>query len=120
MIKALSLITSFSLVIFFTNISTDIGENNTNSRLFKMSRNSNRIALFESLQTTLKIKPNRATSTAYQYSTYSDVLALFGEPTLRIQNSSLVYTLNPANGCKAVFEFDGTKSLTYIGIRDCN
>lgn len=90
-----------------------------NSTFFKMSRNSNRLAIFEQLQSLIKVKDSRAT-TAGIYSNYTDVIMLLGEPNLKLHNSKLVYTLNPTNGCKAIVEYDGSGTVTYLGVKECN
>ncbi len=96
-----------------------------NSTFFKMSRNSNRTSIFEQLQYLIKVKggkSNFAVSNAqYQttYSTYEDVVELLGEPNIRFKNT-LVYTLNPTNGCKAIIELDANKNVVYLGVKDCN
>lgn len=107
------LLSSLTIVTYSSNDNSE----NTNSKLFKMSRNSNRVALFESLKNQLKTKNNLTGNSSV--STYNDVISLFGDPTLKIQQK-LIYTLNPSNGCKAIFEFDGFKNLTYVGLVDCN
>ena len=90
------------------------------SLFFKMSRNSNRISIFEQLQSLIKIKSNKTNSTQSFYSTYENVLEVLGEPNVKLKNNSIIYTLNPVNGCKAVIEFDANKTVIYIGVKDCN
>lgn len=95
-----------------------------NSLFFKMSRNSNRINLFEQLQSRIRIKSSKSNFAYFNapavasYSTMADVIELLGEPNVRMGNS-FVYTLNPGNGCKAVLEFDASKNVIYIGVKDC-
>jgi len=96
-----------------------------NSTFFKMSRNSNRTNVFEQLQYLIKIKGSKSNfafaSTQNQtiYSNYEDVVELLGEPNIRFKNT-LVYTLNPSNGCKALIELDANKNVVYLGVKDCN
>ena len=111
----------------------DVGDDNKladkdkqNSLFFKMSRNSNRVAVFEQLQSLVKIKSSKSSfavvkgQTETYYSTIEDIIEILGEPNVRIKNSSFIYTLNPSNGCKAVIEFDANRTVVYIGVRDCN
>ncbi len=96
-----------------------------NSTFFKMSRNSNRTSIFEQLQYLIKIKAGKSNfavaNAQYQAtnSTYEDVVELLGEPNIRFKNT-LVYTLNPSNGCKAIIELDANKNVVYLGVKDCN
>lgn len=96
-----------------------------NSTFFKMSRNSNRLSVFEQLQYLIKVKGGRSNFAVINsqdqttYSTYDDIVDLLGEPNVRVKNT-LVYTLNPSNGCKAVIELDVNKNVVYLGIKDCN
>jgi hypothetical protein len=98
-----------------------------NSTFFKMSRNSNRLAIFQQLQGSVKLKSGRSVFTANpnqtaitQNSNYNDIIELFGEPNVKIKNTSVIYTLNPTSGCKAVIEFDANQEVVYIAIKDCN
>jgi hypothetical protein len=91
-----------------------------NSLFFKMSRNSNRIAIFEQLQSLVKVKSNKNIIAQSAYSTYDDVIEILGEPNIKIKNSSFIYTLNPSNGCKAIVEFDVNRVVVYIAVKDCN
>lgn len=96
-----------------------------NSTFFKMSRNCNRTSIFEQLQYLIKVKSSKTNfavaNSQYQvtYSTYDDVVELLGEPNIRVKNT-LIYTLNPANGCKALIELDANKNVAYLAIKDCN
>jgi len=91
-----------------------------NSTFFKMSRNSNRINVFEQLQSLIKTKSNKnVVNNGQEFSTYEDVVEILGEPNVKVKNT-LVYTLNPSNGCKAVIELDANKTVIYIAIKDCN
>ncbi len=91
-----------------------------NSTFFKMSRNSNRINVFEQLQSLIKTKSNKnMVNNGQEFSTYEDVVEILGEPNVKVKNT-LVYTLNPSNGCKAVIELDANKTVVYIAIKDCN
>jgi hypothetical protein len=62
---------------------------------------------------------NQGQQSSTNYSTYSDIVELLGEPNLRIKNSC-IYTLNPSNGCKAIIEFDANKNVVYLAVKDCN
>lgn len=117
-------------IVLFANAKT--GENDAkktdvkqNSTFFKMSRNSNRLALFEQLQSVIKIKYHKVNTnfgsqtTGVQYSTYDDVVELLGEPNVKVKKTSIIYTLNPTIGCKAIIEFDVDGYVVYIGIKDC-
>lgn len=101
------------------------GSNNTlsvedkqNSVFFKTMRNANRIAVFEKLQAKIKVK--NSTTLVGQFSTYSDVVNLLGEPNMNIKNTTLIYTLNPSNGCKAYIGLDEWRNVIYCVARDCN
>lgn len=94
-----------------------------NSTFFKMSRNSNRVNVFEQLQSLIKVKGKSDFSASLQngntFSTYEDVVEVLGEPNFKVKNT-LVYTLNPSNGCKAIIELDASKTVVYIAVKDCN
>lgn len=93
-------------------------EDKQNSVFFKTMRNANRIAVFEKLQPKIKIKTGEALPG--QFSTYSDVVNLLGEPNINIKYNTLVYTLNPSNGCKAYIGLDAWRNVTYCVTKDCN
>lgn len=94
------------------------------STFFKMSRNSNRVHLFEELQSFIKIKTTKssfavnAQAIVSQYTTTNELKQLLGEPNVALKNA-YIYTLNPTTGCKAVIEFDAKKEVTFIAIKDC-
>lgn len=96
-----------------------------NSTFFKMSRNSNRMALFDELQGLIRIKTAKAkfsvkkTSPIYEFTTADEVINLLGEPTAKLKTNALVYALNPSNGCKAFIEFDANKTVTSVSIKEC-
>lgn len=130
--KKLLLIAALGLFTFATK-ANDVGDDNKladkdkqNSLFFKMSRNSNRVAVFEQLQSLVKIRTSKSNfavvkgQTEANYSTIEDIIEILGEPNVRIKNNSFIYTLNPSNGCKAIIEFDVNRTVVYIGIRDCN
>lgn len=101
------------------NKSNDVKQNST---FFKMSRNSNRLALFEQLQGVIKIKASKTVtngSLLNQYSNYQSVVDLLGEPNVKVKKSTIIYTLNPEIGCKAIIEFDNDGYAVYVGIKDC-
>jgi hypothetical protein len=94
-----------------------------NSTFFKMSRNSNRMQIFEQLAPILKAKTNNsgyASLNNNRLSTYADVVLIFGEPDIKLKFNQFVYTLNAARGCKVIFEFDVNKELNYFVVKDCN
>jgi hypothetical protein len=93
-------------------------EDKQNIVFFKTMRNANRVTVFERLQTKLKIK--QANTINMQPSTFADVVSLFGEPNINIKNTTLIYTLNPSNGCKAYIVLDAQGLVTYCATRDCN
>ena len=115
-------------LLSFTTIDETIlsDKDKQNSIFFKMSRNSNRIAVFEQLQANFRIKTYKSKFGANQqsvtasYSTIENVIEVLGEPDVRVNSNSFVYTLNPKNGCKAIIEFDNIKMMIFIGIKDCN
>ena len=129
--KKILLVTTFGLSTFLSNASNERDDNKLadkdkqNSTFFKMSRNSNRITVFEQLQSLIKIKTNKSNTVGGNvqsttvYSTYQDVVDILGEPNVKIKNT-LIYTLNPSNGCKAIIEIDTNKTVVYIGVKDCN
>jgi hypothetical protein len=122
---------AFGLCTLMTKAGNDKNEtkladkDKQNSTFFKMSRNSNRTSIFEQLQYLIKIKGSKSNFTVVngQYtainSTYDDVVELLGEPNIRVKNT-LIYTLNPSNGCKAIIELDAIKNVVYLGVKDCN
>lgn len=125
------LLSTLVFTVFIANAGNDktdnrVADKKQNSTFFKMSRNSNRLSIFEQLQSVIKIKsPQYAfgsnfQSQANQFTTYSDIIEMLGEPNVKISKSIIVYTLNPSNGCKAVIEFDGNNNVIYIGVKDCN
>lgn len=116
----------FCSVMLITNADTGKRDKSNdvkqNSTFFKMSRNSNRLALFEQLQATIKIKSSKTAthaSVANQYSTYQSVVELLGEPNVKVKKTTIIYTLNPEIGCKAIIEFDNDGYAVYVGIKDC-
>ena len=64
--KKILLVTTFGLSTFLSNASNERDDNKLadkdkqNSTFFKMSRNSNRIAVFEQLQSLIKIKTSKS------------------------------------------------------------
>ncbi len=100
------------------NTATLTVEDKQNIVFFKTLRNANRIGVFERLQGKIKIK--QANTINVQPSTFADVLNLFGEPNINIKNATLIYTLNPSNGCKAYIGLDAQGFVTYCVTRDCN
>lgn len=123
--KTLGLLVFCGVILF---VNADTGKDNKsndvrqNSTFFKMSRNSNRLALFEQLQGAIKVKSPKimvSNSIPNQYSTYQNVVELLGEPNVRLKKTTIVYTLNPEIGCKAVIEFDSEGYAVYVGIKDC-
>lgn len=98
--------------------------NGEKSTFFKMSRNSNRVQLFENLQGEIKVKTSKSNfavntqPSTNQFTTVADLIQLLGEPNVIIKNT-YIYTLNPATGCKAVIEFDAKKEVTFIAVKDC-
>ncbi len=129
--KKILLVTILGLSSVLSNASNDRDEvkladkDKQNSTFFKMSRNSNRVAVFEQLQSLIKIKTSKSSfavggnTQTTNFSTYQDVVDILGEPNVRVKNT-LVYTLNPTNGCKAIIEIDANKTVVYIGVKDCN
>ena len=129
--KKILLVTILGLSSVLSNASNERDEmkladkDKQNSTFFKMSRNSNRVAIFEQLQSLIKIKTSKSSFAVggnvqtTNFSTYQDVVDILGEPNVRIKNT-LVYTLNPSNGCKAIIEIDANKTVVYIGVKDCN
>lgn len=130
--KKVLLITTLGLFTLTAN-ANNVGDDNKladkdrqNSMFFKMSRNSNRIVVFEQLQSLVKIKSPRPNYAAIKgvsesyYSTIDDIIEILGEPNVRFKNNSFVYTLNPSTGCKAIVEFDANKTVVYLGVKDCN
>ncbi len=128
--KKLFFVVPLASVIMFVNAKT--GENDVkktdvkqNSTFFKMSRNSNRLSLFEQLQSSIKVKSARVSTNpktpnlVVQYTTYSDVVELLGEPNVAVKKSTFIYTLNPTNGCKGIIEFDTEGYVVYMAIKDC-
>ena len=110
-------------------VDTDINLSNKdkeNCILFKTSNNSNRLAVFEQLQSLVLIKKTKSnfaankTSATIDFTTKNKIREIFGEPNYKIGNSSFIYTLNPQKGCKAIFEFNNTDIVTYVGIKDCD
>ena len=130
--KKVLLITTLGLFTLLSKANKDKDEtkladkDKQNSTFFKMSRNSNRVSVFEQLQSLIKVKANKSNfavggnvQTTTIYSTYVDVVSILGEPNVKIKNT-LIYTLNPSNGCKAIIELDANKTVVYIGVKDCN
>ncbi|MFY7964031.1 MAG: hypothetical protein ACOVO1_03985 [Chitinophagaceae bacterium] len=129
--KKVMTLSAFGLVVLCSNASNEKNDlkladkDRQNSTFFKMSRNSNRIGVFEQLQYLIKIKGTKSNVTVIGsqenagYSTYEDVVDLLGEPNVKVKNT-LVYTLNPSNGCKAIIELDANKNVVYLGVKDCN
>ena len=129
--KKLLLLSTLVFTVFIANAGNDKSDNRIvdkkqNSTFFKMSRNSNRLSIFEQLQSSIKIKSPQyafggsSQAQANQFTTYSDIVEMLGEPNIKISKSVIIYTLNPSNGCKAVIEFDSNSNVIYIGVKDCN
>lgn len=113
--------------VSFTTIDDGLSDKDRqNSLFFKMSRNSNRLAIFEQLQAQIKIKSHKSKfavnikNVVVNFSSMNEVVALLGEPNVKPNYYTFVYTLNPSSGCKAIVEFDTDKLVKYIGIKDCN
>ena len=130
--KKILLVTTLGLSALLTNASNEKDEmkladkDKQNSTFFKMSRNSNRVSVFEQLQSLIRVKTSKSNfavggnvQTSIGYSTYQDIVELLGEPNVKVKNT-LVYTLNPSNGYKAIIEIDANKTVVYIGVKDCN
>ena len=104
-----------SLIVFGEN-----GTPNTCTKnhytLFKMSRNSNRLALFQTISSTFKVKKTNLNGI---YTTKNEIIDYLGNADIKVKNS-MIYTLNPTSGCKAILEFDANNNLTYIAVKDCN
>ena len=125
------LLSTLVFTVFIVNAGNDKTDNRVvdkkqNSTFFKMSRNSNRLLIFEQLQSSIKIKSTQyafggnSQAQPNQFTTYNDIVEMLGEPNVKISKSIIIYTLNPSNGCKAVIEFDSNSNVIYIGVKDCN
>jgi hypothetical protein len=97
----------------------------TNCTFFKTSAGSNRLAVFEQLQSLVLIK-NAKSNFAVNKQLYNNnttmnrVIEIFGLPNHKIGNKTFIYTLDPKKGCKGIFQFDDTDTVVYVGIKDCN
>lgn len=118
------------VLMSFTNATTGIETNKNsltdkdrnNSILFKASRNSNRLAVVDQLLPLIKSKQQIAAARQINVkpTTFTELVALLGQPDIKINNGLMVYTLNPAIGCKLLVGVDATNTIDFFIKKDCN
>lgn len=94
---------------------------------FKSLKGSDRVAIFSKLKTLINVKgaTNSSSTSSTRFgaktATYSQVVALLGEPDSKIQQTIIQYNLKSGSStCKAVIGVNANKEVVFCTIKDCN
>ena len=98
-----------------------------NSSQFKSLQGQDRVAAFQQLQHLVRVKAIDKTSPAVastlmgaKATTVNDLIVLLGNPTLRVNQSMLIYALKGSSStCKLVVGIDKEGYVVFCTIKDC-